>query len=141
MVRTVSLRPLVFFRIIIVEQEASSPLSHGSKAIRLFNREDLTAYKIAYSAVDEKTEDAFKSLKILVDVRRFELPTPCLQSRFEAFLKSMKFCGSEEIENKSVAARALRPIEVCGRKVLRQPQNHLQHGDSDGQRYDKESGV
>jgi len=55
-----------------------------------------------------------------------EPATPCLQSRFEAFLKSMKFCGSELIENKSVAACVLRPIEICRREVLPQPQNHLQ---------------
>ncbi len=47
----------------------------------LLNLEDSNAYKIAYSAVDEKTESKYKSLKTLVDVRGFEPLTPCLQSR------------------------------------------------------------
>jgi len=47
----------------------------------LLNFEDLTAYKIAYSAVDERTESTHKSQKGLVDVTGLEPVTPCLQTR------------------------------------------------------------
>jgi hypothetical protein len=42
---------------------------------------DLTNHSFAYSAEDEKAEDAQKSLKGLVDVTGIEPVTPCLQSR------------------------------------------------------------
>jgi hypothetical protein len=42
----------------------------------LLNSEDLTVYKIIYSAVDEKPEMKFKCLKKLVGERGFEPPTP-----------------------------------------------------------------
>jgi hypothetical protein len=51
----------------------------GNSALEIL--EDLTAYKIAYTAVDQKTESTHKSLKRLVDVAGIEPPTPCLQSR------------------------------------------------------------
>ena len=47
----------------------------------LLNSEDLTVYKIIYSAVDEKTEMKFKYLKILVGERGFEPPTPWSRTR------------------------------------------------------------
>jgi hypothetical protein len=45
------------------------------------NLEDLTVYKIIYRDVVEKTENADKSLRRLVDVTGIEPVTPCLQSR------------------------------------------------------------
>jgi hypothetical protein len=46
-----------------------------------------------------------------VNVTGIEPATPCLQARFQALLKSMKFCGSEEIDNKPLAARVLKSTE------------------------------
>ena len=43
-------------------------------------------------AVNEKPEIALKCLKGLVDLGRIELPTPWLQIRFRALLKSSGFC-------------------------------------------------
>ncbi len=44
--------------------------------------EDLTVYKIDYSAVDGKPEVLFMSLKRLVGERGFEPPTPWSRTRF-----------------------------------------------------------
>jgi hypothetical protein len=52
------------------------------------NAEDLTVYKIDYSAVDEKPEVQFIYLKRLVGERGFEPPTPWSRTRFEMLLKS-----------------------------------------------------
>ncbi len=46
--------------------------------------EELTVYKIDYSAVGEKTGARDNSLKRMVDVGGLEPPTPCLQSRCSA---------------------------------------------------------
>ena len=51
----------------------------GSPA--LLNSEDLTVYKIAYTAVDEKPEVQFKCLKRLVGERGFDPPTPWSRTR------------------------------------------------------------
>ena len=62
----------------------------------------------------------------MVDVTGIEPATSCLQSRFHAILKSMKFCCAQEIDCKPVAACCLKPIEVFGTSWLSQLQNHLQ---------------
>ena len=42
--------------------------------------EGITVYKIVYSGVAKKPEVVGKCLKTLVDLGRFELPTPWLQT-------------------------------------------------------------
>jgi hypothetical protein len=55
-------------------------------------------------------------LREVVGAKGFEPSTSWSRTRFQALLKSMKFCGSERIENKRVTAGLLKPIEasVCG---------------------------
>jgi hypothetical protein len=67
-----------------------------------------------------------KSLKRLVDVRGFEPLTPCLQTRFQTLLKSMKFCGFEAIDNEPIASCLLKLTEALGPARLLQLQIHLQ---------------
>jgi hypothetical protein len=55
-------RQLIFFRVFTSTIE--------------WNSEDITVYKIIYTAVDEEPEVQFKYLKILVGERGFEPPTP-----------------------------------------------------------------
>jgi hypothetical protein len=57
---------------------------------RLLNPEDLTVYKIDYSAVDGKPKVLFISLKRLVGERGFEPPTPWSRTRFQELLKSVE---------------------------------------------------
>ncbi len=47
-----------------------------SGILGLWNSEDLTGYRIIYTAVYEKPEVLFKCLKTLVGERGFEPPTP-----------------------------------------------------------------
>ncbi len=48
----------------------------------VLNSEDLTAYRIDYTVVDEKPEIQFMYLKRLVGERGFEPPTPWSRTRF-----------------------------------------------------------
>jgi hypothetical protein len=54
-----------------------------------------------------------KSLKGVVGANGFEPSTSWSRTRCHALLNSVKFCGSEEIENKPLAARALKSTETC----------------------------
>ena len=79
----------------------------------LLNPEDLTVYKIIYTAVDEKPEALFKYLKTLVGERGFEPPTPWSRTRFQGLLKSVVFCGFQLLCVEYVAGYLLRPVGIC----------------------------
>jgi len=67
-------------------------MQETSWARRLLNSEDLTVYKIIYTAVDEKPEVLLMYLKRLVGERGFEPPTPWSRTRFHYLLKLVEFC-------------------------------------------------
>jgi hypothetical protein len=63
-----------------------------SKAIQVLDLEDLAAYKIDYSGVDEISEGSDISLKGMVGASGFEPPASWSRTRFQGLLKSMEFC-------------------------------------------------
>jgi len=76
------------------------------------NLEDFTVYRIIYSAVDEKTENACKWLKKLVGAKGFEPSTSWSRTRSRILLKFVEFDGSEAIDNEDVGSSLLNAVEV-----------------------------
>jgi len=75
----------------LIISSAGGYLSLMAKFVELGGR---VVYKIDYSTVDEKPAIKFKCMKELVDLGRFELPTPWLQTivshRYEWWLSTTK---------------------------------------------------